>query len=463
MVKKVVGEEKGSVMVMVVIALIVLIGFTGLVIDGGQAYMTKSRLQNAADAGALAGVTVSSGDSETEARKYTKSNGVEHGANGTTVAVKYIAAAGTGTTVDAYTEEELSQMKSELEDKLEAMSDPDIIEAADEYNVDISSYTDGSGESRTFKTVTKTRAQIIEEIESELNAKADIELIKEAEKYKIKTNSWTNGSKDNRTFKDSQSKSSCITAILNTPAYQTEIDKRLAASSTNYKPLVIQKIVEKQIEDLKTEKIIITPGNLDRLKVTCTRTVHNSFMSVLGFKNSTVSAFAVAENSSWAGDALPFINLDGYPSTEGEELEAWNKVGPGDKERISNDDLIVSPHRIQVEYLDGITFKKGKVMSKIKDPLQNIVVVGRTVYLFSIKNSEVANYQKKADKELKNGDVIPLSDVVLLECIVTEEWNGTGSDVISLEFVKEYDWDDAAEIFISAAGDKPGGGPRLVE
>ena len=55
MVKKVVGEEKGSVMVMVVIGLIVLLGFAGLVIDGGSLYMTKSRLQNAADAAALAG------------------------------------------------------------------------------------------------------------------------------------------------------------------------------------------------------------------------------------------------------------------------------------------------------------------------------------------------------------------------------------------------------------------------
>ena len=466
--RRVLGEEKGSVMVMVVICLVVLIGFTGLVIDGGSAYLTRSKLQNAADAGALAGVTVSSGNSKNEARKYTKANEVEHGVNETTVTVEYIAAAATETTEKAYTEDELGQMKPQLEKELNEMTDQEVIAAADEYEVDISSYTNGSGESRTFKTVTtKTREQIKEEIREELNDKdewSDLDLIKEAEKYNIKTNSWTNGSGDNRKFKkDGNGKGSCITAILNTPAYQTKIDNRLAASSTNYRALVIEEIVANQIEDLRTEQIVITPGNLDRLKVTCTRKVRNSFMSVLGFKNSTVSAVAVAENSSWAGDALPFINLDGYPSTEGEDLEAWNKVGPGDKERISNDDLIVSPHRIQVKYSDGITFKKGKVMSKIKDPLQNIVVVGKTVYLFSIKNSEVDNYKKKADKELKNKDVIPLSDIVLLECIVTEEWNGTGSDVISLEFVKEYDWDDAAKIFISAAGDKPGGGPRLVE
>lgn len=460
--KKVIGDEKGSVMVMVVIGFIVLIGFTGLVIDGGQAYMTKSRLQNAADAGALAGVTVSSGNAENEARKYTRSNGVEHGAKGTTVTAEYIAAAGTETTEDAYTDEELNQMKPQLEAVLNGMSDQDVIKLADEYSVDISTYTNGSGESRTFKTVPKTRDEIIDDIKNELDAWLDSELLTEAKNLNLKTSSWT--SNDKTKFKDSECKTECITEILRTPKWQTEINTRLAAaSSTNYRALVIQKIVDAQIKDLRSEQTVITPGNLDRLKVTCTRTVQNSFMSVLGFKNSTISAVAVAENSSWAGDALPFINLDGYPSTKGEDLEAWNKVGPGDKERISNDDLIVSPNRIQVEYLDGITFKKGKVMSQIKDPLQNIVVVGRTVYLFSIKNSEVNNYKKKAAKELKNKDVIPLEDIVLLECIVTEEWNGTGSDVISLEFVESYDWDEAQSIFLSAAGNKPGGGPRLVE
>lgn len=457
MLKKLLGEEKGSVIIMVTIALVVLIGFTGLVIDGGSAYLTKSRLQNAADAGALAGVTVSSDDSETEARNYTKLNEVEHGVNGTTVIAEYIAAAGTETTEEAYTEDEIEEMKADLEAELNDMGDQDVIAAADGYKVDISSYTEGSGDSRIFKTVTtKTLEQIVDEERALLETWSDLDLMNEAKQYGVYSMSWTS---DNVTFKTNKDyKGTCIKAILETSAYQ---DRFAAESSTNYRALVIQEIV-KEIDALKNEKIVMTPGNLDRLKVTCTRTVQNSFMSVLGFKNTTVSAFAVAENSSWAGDALPFINLDGYPSTEGEELEAWNKVGPGDKERISNDDLIVSPHRIQVDISDEkITFKKGKVMSKIKDPLQNIVVVGKTVYLFSIKNSEVNNYKKKADKELKNGHEIDLEDIVLLECIVTEEWDGTGSDVISLKFVKAYDWDE--NVFKSAAGDKPGGGPRLVE
>jgi len=422
MVKRKLGEEKGSVMVMVVIGLLVIMGFTGLVIDGGSAYLTKSRLQNAADAGALAGITVSSANSETEARKFTKLNAVEHGADETTVIAQYIAAGGTPTTVNAYTEAELTEMKDDLVDDLEDMTDLDIINTADEYSVDISGYTNGSGDNRTFKTTSKTLEEITEEVKNELMEWSGAELMNEATALGLNQSGWTTG---NGKWQESK-RNLCITTILATTKWHNEISKRLAAASgTNYKSLVIEMIAEAQIEDLRSEQKTTTPGNLDRLKVTCTRTVHNSFMSLFGFPNSTVSAFAVAENSGWAGDALPFINLDGYPSTEGEDLEAWNKVGPGDKERISNDDLIVSPNRIQVEYLDGITFKKGKVMSQIKNPLQNIVGVGKTVYLFSVKNTEVDNYKKKAAKELKNGDIIPLSDIVLLECIVTEEWNGT--------------------------------------
>lgn len=48
-------NEKGSVIVLVTIALVVILGFTALVIDGGRVYLGKSDLQNAADAAALAG------------------------------------------------------------------------------------------------------------------------------------------------------------------------------------------------------------------------------------------------------------------------------------------------------------------------------------------------------------------------------------------------------------------------
>ena len=49
------GSEKGFFIVFVALAIFALIGMVGLAIDVGYAYMVKGQLQNAADAGALAG------------------------------------------------------------------------------------------------------------------------------------------------------------------------------------------------------------------------------------------------------------------------------------------------------------------------------------------------------------------------------------------------------------------------
>lgn len=53
---KLLREEKGSVIILVAIGLVVFLGLTALVVDGGMVYVTRSNLQNAADAAALAEV-----------------------------------------------------------------------------------------------------------------------------------------------------------------------------------------------------------------------------------------------------------------------------------------------------------------------------------------------------------------------------------------------------------------------
>lgn len=55
MLRKLLGEEKGSAMILVTFSMIVLIGMAALVVDGGLEYVHKSQLQNAVDAAALAG------------------------------------------------------------------------------------------------------------------------------------------------------------------------------------------------------------------------------------------------------------------------------------------------------------------------------------------------------------------------------------------------------------------------
>ncbi len=72
-------NEKGSAMVMVCAALVLLIGITALVVDVGRFYMVNFRLGNAADAAALAGAQelIESGTSaENTALDYTEKNGI---------------------------------------------------------------------------------------------------------------------------------------------------------------------------------------------------------------------------------------------------------------------------------------------------------------------------------------------------------------------------------------------------
>jgi len=81
-----VGHEQGQAIVILALAMIVLLAFAALAIDGGNTYVERRRAQNAADAGALAGarelwLRLSSGDSSettvrTETNKAAESNGI---------------------------------------------------------------------------------------------------------------------------------------------------------------------------------------------------------------------------------------------------------------------------------------------------------------------------------------------------------------------------------------------------
>jgi hypothetical protein len=52
------SRQRGVSMVLMAVALIALLGFAALTLDGGNAYVARNELQNAADAGALAGARV---------------------------------------------------------------------------------------------------------------------------------------------------------------------------------------------------------------------------------------------------------------------------------------------------------------------------------------------------------------------------------------------------------------------
>lgn len=207
----------------------------------------------------------------------------------------------------------------------------------------------------------------------------------------------------------------------------------------------------------------VTPLNGDntKIKVTVQATVDYTFANILGIPSSVVSASAVAQkNVKWSGNALPFINLDGVGGQN--SLDAWNKNGPGDKERINKDSLVITDDNIQIKYEEGfVVFDKGLVLGPIQKPLENIAIIGNKVYIISIKDSEIPNYLKFGSKELKQGSKIPLEDTVLLECEVIETWGGTGSDVIELKFLDSFAWNGTT--YESADGEKLNDKVKLIK
>jgi len=73
------SQERGSVVVLVVLSLTVLLGFSAIVTDVGLLYVQKSFLQNSVDAASLAGVQELPNDptlAENRARDYAARNGV---------------------------------------------------------------------------------------------------------------------------------------------------------------------------------------------------------------------------------------------------------------------------------------------------------------------------------------------------------------------------------------------------
>ncbi|SOC37262.1 pilus assembly protein TadG-related protein [Ureibacillus acetophenoni] len=80
--KRFLREERGNVLVLVAALMVVLIGLTALVIDGGRLYFEKSTLQKAADAAALAGAQELPNDvttAELQAKNIATANNVATG------------------------------------------------------------------------------------------------------------------------------------------------------------------------------------------------------------------------------------------------------------------------------------------------------------------------------------------------------------------------------------------------
>lgn len=183
-------------------------------------------------------------------------------------------------------------------------------------------------------------------------------------------------------------------------------------------------------------------GDPAKIEVVCTRNVSYTFARVLGFTDIDISARAVAKKySQWAGEALPFINLDddygGYTDSK-IEIVLWEDTGPGDFERMYSYEILYpdDPDRcyFRVDYENGVVLEKG-VDASIKDALRYVYnqhFPDKPVYVLSL-SSEVMNsgqvLVKEKDKgewifrslsKLKNNDRVHPSQLVLLECTFDE-------------------------------------------
>lgn len=161
-------------------------------------------------------------------------------------------------------------------------------------------------------------------------------------------------------------------------------------------------------------------GDSTQIEVVCKRTYQYSFGRVLGLSEIDVTARAVAEKKpQWTGEALPFLNLDD-DYLKDSKIVAWEKTGPGDFESLwpseyhpfnlgKNDDH--SQGYFTIDYQDGIMITKGTVAT-IKQEVGYIYEQHKPLYIFSISSNKIKEY---STKKLKNKDVIPLADLVLLQ------------------------------------------------
>ncbi len=88
-------DEEGQSLIQVALMLVVLIGFVALAVDVGNAYAQRRRMQNAADAGALAGAyelcKLNEDEAEDRAVEYMEKNGVAAGIGDAAVNVNVVS------------------------------------------------------------------------------------------------------------------------------------------------------------------------------------------------------------------------------------------------------------------------------------------------------------------------------------------------------------------------------------
>ena len=184
------------------------------------------------------------------------------------------------------------------------------------------------------------------------------------------------------------------------------------------------------IDGFHTE--VETPYEGDPLKigVTCRKTINMTFAKVLGINTADISASSVAVQQPpvWCGEAFPFVNLDDDYSADS-SIVIWENTGPGNFESLWKTEYTAinlgagddhSSGYFSVDYSDGLTVTKG-IVATIKQEIGYIYEQHKPGYVFSLSADAIRSGKYSS---LKNRDVIPIEDLVLLQ-VVFDRYNSS--------------------------------------
>lgn len=182
----------------------------------------------------------------------------------------------------------------------------------------------------------------------------------------------------------------------------------------------VRKII-KEYMDSNTEGTAGVVSTIDRTEgkvtVDITQMAPKIFAGFITSEDTIMSAHAQAKYAfKWSGEALPFINLDDdYAANP--KIEVWENIGKGQFESMWKDEYKLFYEKekdktyFTIDYQGGITITDGEV-ANLKQEIGNIYEQKNPVYLFSL-SSEAIKTNKYSS--LKNKDVIPSADIVLLQ------------------------------------------------
>lgn len=257
-------NERGQVLVLAALLMTVLMGFTAFAVDIGRVTVLKSKLQNAADAAALAGAGVSAHNIDA-AKSTALSNGVDKDSDDTTVDV---------TLYSSSDETEVQEEYLYSHDELESLNDEQLIVLAKKHS--LNKYI-------TISEVNKYSEEFINSI-SVMSDTEVIQLAKDNSIYHLIEDYVQNKNK----FVKGKRKTAEDVVKSELEILMINVDSLTEENRT--------KLIDDLLKIKKQETEVVVGENTTKVKVELSKKIPYTFAKILGFNDTTVSAIAVAES-----------------------------------------------------------------------------------------------------------------------------------------------------------------------